>query len=136
MKWFDYLKKTSVVQIVADLREYRKLRVELKQAEKEMVVSGLPLVRHYGFDESIGDGNACIKSKQLVAGFDFFNESPCAFDIRRCSYFAPEGAEQKCPNNLCRMYKDNNHYCDNRQKYNNLLVVYKQYWANKLANVK
>lgn len=136
MQWCDYLKKTSVAQIIADWREYRKLKSALNRAEKEMVVSGMPLVRHYGIGDDIGCGNACIKSKQLVGGFDFFDETPCAFDVRRCSYFAPEGAEKKCPNNLCVMYKDNNIYCENRQKYNDLQIQYKQYWAKKFANVR
>ncbi len=138
MEWFDYLKRTSITQVVSDWREYRKLKKALYQAEKDMVMSGVPLVRHYGIDDNIGAGNACIKSKQLVDGFfDLFNEvSSCAFDTRRCSYFAPEGAEKKCPNNLCVMWRDNNRYCENVQKYNDLKMLCSQYWSNKFSNVK
>ncbi len=136
MQWYDYLKKAPVAQIVADWREYRKLRAVLKKAKKDMVVSVLPLVRYYGVGEDIGVGNACIKSKRLVDGFELFDETPCAFDVRRCSDFAPERAEKKCPNNLCVMWRDNNRYCDNRQKYNDLQVIYKQFLAKRFARVK
>ena len=137
MEWFDYLKRTSIIQVVSDWCEYNKLKVALKRAEKDMVMSGIPLVRHYGIYDNIGAGNACIKSKQLVDDFDLFNEvSPSAFDTRRCSYFAPEGAEKKCPNNLCVMWRDNNRYCENVQKYNDLKMLCSQYWSNKFSNVK
>lgn len=136
MKWFDYLKKTPVVQIVADWREYQKLRKTLRLAEKNMVQSGNVLVRHYNVYDDIGQGNACIKSKQLVDGWEVLGEEPCSFYVQRCCHFAPEGNEQKCPNNLCVMHKENNTYYDNRQKYNDLQMACSQYWANKFANVK
>lgn len=137
MKWFDYLKKTSAVQIVADWREYKKLRKALRQAEANMVQSGIVLVRHYGIDDNIeAGGNACVKSKQLVEYLDFLEDGTCRFYIHRCLHFAPEGNEQKCPNNLCVMHKENNIYCDNKKKYNDLKMACSQYWVNKFANVK
>ncbi|MBR1953569.1 MAG: hypothetical protein IKA25_00655 [Alphaproteobacteria bacterium] len=136
MKWFDYLRKTPVAQILTDWREYRGLKKALSRAEKDMVVSGMPLVRHYGIDDSIGTGNACIKSKQLVGEFELFEHSPCAYQVVRCPHFAPEGHEQKCQNNLCVMWKDNNQYCENRQKFDDLKIVCAGYWANKFMRVK
>ena len=136
MKWFDYLKKTSVVQIVADCREYRKLKRALGRAEKDMVSSGSVLVRYYDVDQSMGAGNACIKSKQLVDGIEALAMSPCCFEVVRCQNFAPSGAEQKCQNNQCVMWKENNRYCANAQKYNDLKKSYDAYWANKFARAK
>lgn len=46
MSWFDYLKKTSVVQIATDWKEYKKLKRALGQAEKDMVDTGSVLVRY------------------------------------------------------------------------------------------
>lgn len=136
MKWFDYLKKTPVVQIVADWRVYKNLRKALRQAEKNMVLSGNVLVRHYSMDDDIGQNNACIKSKQLVDGMEFFGEEPCRFYVQRCRHFAPEGNEQKCTNNLCVMHKENNVYCENKQKFNDLKMACSCYWTNKFTKVK
>lgn len=136
MNWFDYLKKTSVVQIVTDWKEYRKLKRAMRQAEKDMVAAGSVLVRYYDVNENMGDGNACIKSKQLVEGVEAFGMSPCCFDVFRCHNFAPAGAEQKCSNNLCEMWKENNRYCEEKQKYNDLKTSYNNYWANKFARIK
>lgn len=136
MKWFDYVKKTPIAQMVVDWREYKKLKQSLRLAEKDMVQSGSMLVQHYGANDDIGVGNACIKSKQLIDGLELFDEEPCRFYVQRCRHFAPEGNEQKCPNNLCVMHKDNNIYCDNKQKYNDLKKACSRYWSNKFANVK
>ena len=76
MKWFKYLKKTPVAQIVVDLRGYVKLRKSLRRAEGDLVQSGSLVVRHYDMCDNINDGNACIKCKQLIDSLDWFSEEP------------------------------------------------------------
>ncbi|MBQ4130282.1 MAG: hypothetical protein IJD69_02810 [Alphaproteobacteria bacterium] len=136
MNWFDYLKKTSVVQIATDWKEYRKLKRALGQAEKDMVDTGSVLVHYYDIGEDMVGDNACIKCKQLVDGVEALVMSPCCFEVFRCHNFAPDGCERKCTNDLCAMRRDNNRYCDNKQKYNDLKTAYNSYWANKFAHVK
>lgn len=136
MKWFKYLKKTPVAQIVVDLRGYVKLRKTLRRAEGDLVQSGSLVVRNYDMCDNINDGNACIKCKQLIDGLDLFREEPCCFYVMRCQHFAPEGNEQKCQNNLCVMHKENNVYCENKQKFNDLKMACSCYWTNKFAKVK
>lgn len=136
MKWFDYVKATPMTQIFADLQEFAGLKRALIRAEKDMVKSGVPLVRHYGVDENIEMGNACIKSKHLIDDFELFEYSPCSYHVEYCPNFAPNGVERKCQHNLCAMWRDNNLYCGNKQKYNDLKTAYDRFWVNKFARVK
>lgn len=136
MKWFNYVKKTPVAQMVADWREYMKLKKVLYQMEKDMVQSGAVLVKYYDMDEDIRIGNACVKCKQLTGDLEMFVEEPCQFSVQRCLFFGPKGNEQKCQNDLCQMRKENNIYCYNKQKYNEYERLYLKYWSNKFANVR
>ena len=136
MEWFNYVKKTPIAQLVVDLCEYRKLKKALYQAEKDMVQSGVGLVKYYDKGEDIRVGSACVKCKQLTDDMEMFVEDICHFSAKRCLYFGPKGNEQKCQNDWCMMRKENNIYCDNRQKFNEYERLCSQYWSNKFAKVR
>lgn len=136
MEWFNYVKKTPIAQLVVDWCEYRKLKKALYQAEKDMVQSGVGLVKYYDKGEDIRVGSACVKCKQLTDDMEMFVEDICHFSAKRCLYFGPKGNEQKCQNDWCMMRKENNIYCDNRQKFNEYERLCSQYWSNKFANVR
>lgn len=136
MKWFDYLKKTPVAKIVADWQEYRKLKKETNAAQSDMYSAYAALVRFYPIDVNMNSGNACVKRKQIVDGFDSVNQSPCAFFEKYCLHFAPRDQEKKCSNNLCVGYKANNRYYDARVRYDALKAKCDAFWNKKFTNIK
>ncbi|MBQ8294405.1 MAG: hypothetical protein IJX89_03400 [Alphaproteobacteria bacterium] len=136
MKWFDYLKKTPVVQIVADWQEYRKLKQETNAARDDADSAYLSLRRFYPIEANINSGNACVKCKRIIDDFDVLNQSPCNYFVVYCPHFAPRDQEKKCSNNLCVGYRANNRYYDARVRYDALKAKSDAFWNKKFANVK
>ena len=136
MKWFDYLKKTPVKQIVADWKEYGKLQQQLEQAEYDVYMAYSDLFVCYGIDKKNNMGRTCLKRKMIVKSLNFLDQSPCRFLVENCAHFMANGYERKCCESVCAMKDKNNHYYDMKSKCEALKNKYETFWTNKFAHVK
>jgi hypothetical protein len=134
--WVSYAKKNSLVQIVGDYREYRSLRKQLKQAQKDVEYSVDFLTREYGVEDDVNHGDACLKRKEIIEAENLFDKSACRFITSRCKFFTPIDDEGLCPNRVCTCWMHNRWYRKHLDRLQELTKQVSTFWSDKYARIK
>lgn len=136
MNWVKYGVKTSLVQIVRDIKEYRGLKQHLRFMEKRLGNAVTLLTREYDVDDDIKCGDACLKHKEIIEATNMFDDSACRYIMSRCKFFEPIGDEKICPNKQCVCWNYNKQYNQTLSQIKELQGQVSGFWAEKFENVK
>lgn len=136
MGWFKYCKRNSLSQIAADFREYKGLKGQLRQAQKDLEYSLHLLTKEYDIEDDINRGDSCLKHKKIIEAKNIFKEPVGRYVLSRCQCFVPIDNERLCANYECVCWPNNNRYHQDLNQVKQLSEALSMFWSNKFAKVK